>query len=228
MEIQSLRKVRKSVDLREIFMYGPMTAYLVNSDAPVAYPRKFIYKGCTKLVENGRPCGKTVEGQKKCEHGSLISETWAFMYRFDIFLVDGSIGSDCPPLRAGIFNAATGLLGMTPPFFNQKAETEQLSIVHGVLNKMPLVEIYVRVKASNATIQSLDVLPDMECHISDNPLYPMPQERTPTTLYILRGEASTTSVSSSRDRGGSASQSQLNSLKAKLLDVISTLNLDDI
>ncbi|CAM6089791.1 unnamed protein product [Calypogeia fissa] len=208
-----------------------MIAYVVNFDAPIAYPRKFIYKGCTKLVENGRPCAKTVEGQKKCEHGSLISETWAFMFRFDVFLVDGSIGSDCPPLQVGIFNAAIGLLGMTPPFFNKKPETEQLSIVHGVLKTMPLVEIYIRVKAGNATIQSLDVipgsLPGMDSHISDVPLHPMPQEWTPTNGHTLRGEASTASVSSSGGWGGSGSQSQLNSLKAKLHDVISTLNLED-
>ncbi|CAM6120650.1 unnamed protein product [Calypogeia fissa] len=153
----------------------------------------------------------------------LVSETWAFMFRFDIFLVDGSIGPDCPPLQVGIFDAAIGLFGMTAPFFNQKPETEQLSIVNGVLKQMPLLEIYIRVKAGFATIQSLDVLPDM----SPNPLHRSPQGRTPT-YRSTRNEASTASVDSSGGRGGSGSQSQLNSVKAKLLDVISSLNLDDI
>ncbi|CAM6087559.1 unnamed protein product [Calypogeia fissa] len=142
---------------RENVTIGPIFAYVINFDAATPYPQRFTYLACSQLALNtNMPCLKTINGPYKCSHDSLEMGTWIDAYRFDVFLVDGSIGQDCPPLRAGIFDAAKTLLNnRSPGDFSLMEEDTQVATVKGVINKMPFVYVWVRVFDCRLTIQRL-------------------------------------------------------------------------
>ncbi|CAM6085996.1 unnamed protein product [Calypogeia fissa] len=142
---------------RENVTIGPISPYVINFDATTPYPRRFTYLACSQLALNtNMPCLKTINGPYKCSHDSLEMGTWIDAYRFDVFLVDGSIGQDCPPLRASIFDTAKTLLNnRNPGDFSLMEEDTQLATVEGVIGKMPFVEVWVRVFDRRPTILCL-------------------------------------------------------------------------
>lgn len=182
MDCVTIRDVHTAMKAQESGTFGPLKAFLVNFEAATDFPRKFYYHGCTRTVGGGRPCSKTVEGLYACPHNSTSIQDgkWCQMYRFDIFLADGSIGNDCPPLRASIFQAATDLIGHSPAKFSLLPAIEQYSIVHALTTKMLEVHCSVHLKHHaghmSCIIQSLAVLGDEDCQILHSK---MPTSSTP-------------------------------------------------
>lgn len=160
------------------------------------------------------------------------------MFRFDIFLADGSIGSDCPPLRATVFQPAADLIGQSPQNFSSLQDFEQYAIVHAVTTKMHEVECVIRLKEHagllNCTIQSLVLLGDEDCQILHEhvPTYNTPKRNktrvvsSPSTFHTPR----TTSISKDGSSSSSAMKlsPSLNVVKAQLQDLLDSLDATHI
>lgn len=159
MEMMTIRDVRHCIEAGTRRDYGPLKAFVVNFDADNPFPRKFYYHGCTHKDLGGKLCGRTVEGASQCNHNSMVAGTWAHVYRFDIFLVDSSVGIECPPLRVTCFNAACSLMGLSAAYFSTKPHQEQYHLLHDAMRKMSLVEVTIRVKDYSAIVQTLQVIP---------------------------------------------------------------------
>ncbi|CAM6127488.1 unnamed protein product [Calypogeia fissa] len=224
----SVREVQQAIAAKETGSLPPLTAFLVNFKAPVVFPRKFIYHGCSKQVGNGRPCSKTVEGLYACPHSAGQEGKWVPMYWFDIFLVDESIKiGECLPLRATIFSSAAGeLIGMSPTEFSQKPDFEQYAIVHAVTTRMHEVRVLLHLKehqgAVNCTVQSLVLLGDDECQIlhTRGPNLSTPKHskgHSITSPSIYHTPRSTMSSSHGRQSPG------LSVVKAQLQDLLDSL-----
>ncbi|CAM6086070.1 unnamed protein product [Calypogeia fissa] len=151
MESTDLKSVKKCLEAGESRTFGPIRACIVNFEAPIKFPFKFLYAGCTRL-EDGKMCARNRDGYNRCSHHDRTTH----MYRFDIFLVDESFSLDGnPPLRVGIFQAAADLIGMSPEDFSAKAQYEQLVDVHRITARMEMVDVIIRVTEKGACVQSI-------------------------------------------------------------------------
>lgn len=146
MDSLTIRDVHNAMRAKETGSFGPLKAFLVNFEAATDFPRKFYYHGCTRVVAGGRTCSKTMEILYACPHSATSGRdgNWTEMYRFDVYLADGSIGNDFPPLRATVFHPPADLIGHSPSDFSRPSVFEQFAIVHGLTTKMHEVLCYVR------------------------------------------------------------------------------------
>lgn len=152
----SIRHVREAMEVRENVQLGPIRCFVVNFDAPQPYPKKFTYLACSRLLGTNRPCSKAIEGPYKCDHNSLERGTWEDCYRFDVWVADGSIGPENPPLRIALFDAAKSLLlQKSAGDFSLQTEAVQVASVKGVIDKMPLVDVWIKVKEGRPTAETL-------------------------------------------------------------------------
>lgn len=207
--------------------FGPISAYLVNFVSPIAHPRCFTYHACTQIGDNGRMCSKTIEGPYKCGHLSMDRGTWTEQYRFDVILVDCSVGEDCPPLRAAVFDAGMTLLGgRTPEAFALLDEDVQVSTVREVIDALPYVEVIVRVHKGSASIQRLLFI---------RPVTSSPKQRstprqsqrsrlkpsaaTSTQLGSKSTEPPCTSTRITDEEEGSIARSDFDNLKARVREM---------
>ncbi|CAM6129755.1 unnamed protein product [Calypogeia fissa] len=153
--ICTISEVRKAMEARKECTIGPVVVYLVNWDAQCRYPRRFTYLACSKVGKWNNTCMKTIEGPNRCEHNSLEHGTWLDSYRFNLTIVDGSVGVDCPPLRASVFDAARTILKKSAGDFSLLDEEDQVATITGAIDKIPLVECWVRVQKSTPVIQKI-------------------------------------------------------------------------
>ncbi|CAM6085055.1 unnamed protein product [Calypogeia fissa] len=150
MESIDLNFVQKCMEGRETGLFGPIRAFVVNFDALVEFPNKFVYNGCTFPLES-RLCAKNVDGLNRCNH----NEVPTYMYHFDIFLVDESmslVGS--PPLRALVFKAGSDFTRINLDVFGEKSELDQLSLIHTQTTWMDVVEVFIRLNTRGAIVES--------------------------------------------------------------------------
>lgn len=213
MDQMNIRGVHEAIQAKETGTFGPFKAFLVNFEANIEFPQKFYYHGCTRQGGSGRACCKTVEGLYACPHITAKGQdvNWTQMYRFDVFLVDGSIGTDCPPLRAAVFQAAADLIGRSPHEFSLLPDFEQFAIVHAMTTKMHEIECCIRLKEHggqvSCSIQSLVLLGDDDFQILHlhQPTFSTPKRNrgravlspsvyhTPRSSNTLSGAASSSS-----------------------------------
>jgi hypothetical protein len=229
----TIRIVKSSLEHGETNTFK-LQVYIVNFDANVDFPSKFVYIGCCRPGGAGQRCAKKLDSISQCQrHGNSLGSS-SKMYRFDLYLVDSSVGPDCPPLRATIFEAASNLLGMNPTDFSQQSDYDQFLMVHSVTNCMQLIDVVISTRPGQVVVQSiLTVLDDVDAtpapaqtrraysvtprqnHLSTPSSYFTPQEDTrldPTP-------------SSGRSQGN---LSQLSNLKSKLQDLIEIIDLTHI
>jgi hypothetical protein len=65
----TLTDVCKYADAENGDMLGPIDAYIVNFEAVQGWPKKFFYKGCNALRDNGTFCATSAEAASKgCPH----------------------------------------------------------------------------------------------------------------------------------------------------------------
>ncbi|CAM6098385.1 unnamed protein product [Calypogeia fissa] len=222
MESTNLKSVKKCLEAGEARTFGPIRACIVNFEAPIEPPFKFLYAGCTRL-EDGKMCARNQDGYNRCSHHDRTTH----MYRFDIFLVDESFSLDGnPPLRVGIFQAAADLIGMSPEDFSAKAQYEQFQDVHRITARMEMVDVIIRVTEKGASVQSIKFPldnPSPSCRkCTRTPSARLNENRyhTPRTPF-----ANAQGSSSSRTARSSEATTQLNKVKAKLRDLIEIIDL---
>ncbi|CAM6099404.1 unnamed protein product [Calypogeia fissa] len=160
METTTLAQVRRSMAAGKTNIFGPIPVYVVNFDAPLEYPRKFVYQGCTSIATSGRTCAKYFQATTPCPHKMAVGTIWAPMYRFDVFMVDYSVGClRTPPLRATLFGApASNLVGVGLSEFNEMNKLEQIACVHHATSKMNVVDVVIRTKGGQSIVQSMSAI----------------------------------------------------------------------
>lgn len=124
-----------------VFTYGPCLVWAANYVARNPFPRKFMYRACSHVTENGNPCNKSLEFGSRCGHASPGYPK----FRFQVLLFDAAHGG-CPPVRAHIWDGAAQLLNCAPQDFFDLDTAAQLSAVQKVFQNSPKLAVWLGVK----------------------------------------------------------------------------------
>lgn len=213
--VTTLESVRLAIQRKQNIKFSPIQVYIIGFDASQAHPWRFVYQGCAVRKENGSMCRKSVNGPFRCRlHHSFELGTWAYMYRFDLFLADSTLAKNAPPMRVTIFDHASTLLSMPAEVFADLSEVAQLLHVQKVsrrLHQMVTVNLSFNPRDPFPILQGLFLYEDSQ-HLSS-----CGSQGTPRALCVDQ----TAGSSSSRAQGTTSGKKDVRTM---LLDIVEQLD----
>lgn len=223
----TLREVRVAMEANESKTFAGVQVFIVNYLAPC----KFTYLGCTQRP-GGKPCRRIVEGPFQCQHKSVEKGTVALMYRFSVALVDGSIGHDCPPLHASIWDVgASSLTGMPASEFCELTDEEQVQMINEITHNLPMATAILSVSKGLVSCESLCDLYEGDGYTDKLGVLKYARRtrlstprrfRTPLSEFTSFGGDSS---SSTPNRPRSVSKATLEEVKSQIISMIETIDL---
>jgi hypothetical protein len=159
-------------------LLGPVYGYIVAYKAPLEFPRKFIYNGCSYLRANGNPCATSVDGSSRCSHNSRAEGFVEPMYRFDVLVVDQS---GAPPLFCHIFQAAATWLGMSAEEFQSLSSKQQMTVVHEATINLEQVKMWISCKQDKGLQTWTPIIQEFSSTVRKDSGRTSRLKKTPTT-----------------------------------------------
>jgi hypothetical protein len=161
-------------------------------------------------------------------HNAWADGTWAFMYRFYLYLYDSMLGLKSPPMQVIVFDAAATILIMNPDAFLQLSELAQFQHVHKCTKQVELLTVYLSYNPKDyfCILQGLST-DDNDCHIvnyigrqgTPSSLGSGTPSKYHTSIQSMSGSSSVAASSTSK-QGATSNKKDVKKILFDLMDAL--------